>query len=329
MNLINYSIKDFENLFNQIFDGKIHKNDIKDFLLNLNKANLPQNSFIAAINSLKKRMKRINSPLGAIDVCGTGGDKLNTLNISTAVSFVIAGCGVCVAKHGNKAISSNSGSADIFQELGIKIYDEEPIIEKILQEKGLCFLFAPLFHQSLKHVAIARKELGVATIFNFLGPLLNPANTKYQLIGTSNKGSMIKLAKVIAKEQSEHGQDSQVFIVHGYDGMDEITLSDNSCLVRCCNGQISDEENINPQDFGFNKINIKEIIGKDPKYNAQKLIELLQGAKSSYRNIVILNAAYALIAAKKIDKINLAIEMAQDAIDSNRAFSILQSLRQS
>ncbi len=325
--LINYSVEQFQNYFDEIFDDKIAKKDIKDFLLNLNHANLPQSAFIGAVNSLKKRMLPISAPKGAIDVCGTGGDKLNTLNISTAVSFVVAACGICVAKHGNKAISSKSGSADIFQELGIKITDDKKQIEDSLKKNNLCFLFAPLFHSSLKKVGEARKELGVATIFNFLGPLLNPANTKYQIIGTSNKESMTKLANVIAQNQRNLKEDSRVYIIHGFDGMDEITLTDNSYLIRCENGKIFDEEIINPEEFGFKKVKIEDLQGKDPKYNAKKLVDLLNGEKSPYRDIVILNSSYALLACKKASNIIEAIKLSEEAIDSAKSIAILSSLQ--
>ncbi len=327
MELENCTAEQFETFFDKIFEDKIAKNYIKDFLLNLNDINLPQNSFLGAIHSLKKRMTKISAPINALDVCGTGGDKLNTLNISTAVSFIVAGLGVCVAKHGNKAISSRSGSADIFQELDIKICDDKTEIEENLRNKNLCFLFAPLFHNSLKNVAEARKELGVATIFNFLGPLLNPANTRYQLIGTSNRSSMSKIASVISQEQKEQKHNSQVFIVHGFDGMDEITLTDNSYLIRCIDGKIADEEIINPQKLGFNKVKLSDIKGKDPKYNAKKLLELLNGKKSPYRDIAIINSAYALLAAKKVKNITEGLEAASRSIDNGQAFKVLESLK--
>lgn len=326
MDLLNYSADNFENFFDQIFDDKIAKSDIKDFLVRLNDANMPQNAFIGAISSLKKRMTTINAPQGAIDVCGTGGDKLNTLNVSTAVSFVVAGAGVTVAKHGNKAISSKSGSADIFNELGIKISDSKEEIEKTLKAKKLCFLFAPIFHQSLKHVVEARKELAVATIFNFLGPLLNPANTRYQLIGTSNKDSMSKIAAAISHKQQQYKEDCVTYIVHGCDGMDEITITDNSYLIRCENGKIFDEEIINPEELGLTKVALKDIAGQEPKYNARKLVRLLEGEISPYRDIVVLNASYALLAAQKTNDIKKAIKLAKDSIDSKKALKILTSL---
>jgi len=317
---MNLTSKNYEEIFDQIIDLKIDDLEIKKFLLDLNEKNLPENAFIGAVSALRKRMKKISAPQNAIDVCGTGGDKLNTLNISTAVCFVIAAAGVPVAKHGNKAISSNSGSADIFFELGIKISSEISEIEKNLREKNLCFLFAPFFHEALKNVAEIRKSLAIPTIFNFLGPLLNPANTSFQLIGTARKDVM---KKMLAAQQNAQ----KIYIVHGFDGMDEISLCADSYLLRLENGKIFDEEIINPQKFGFKKIELEALKGKDPKHNAQKLITLLQGEKSAYRDIVILNSAFALKLANKVETIEEGVELAKSILDNGMATKILEDLR--
>ena len=319
-NLKTFSPQNFEEIFDQIIELKISDDEIKNFLLALNDANLPTNAFIGAVSSLKKRMRKISAPLNALDVCGTGGDKLNTLNISTAVCFVVAAAGVPVAKHGNKAISSQSGSADIFSELGVKISSDISEIEKNLREKNLCFLFAPFFHEALKNVAQIRKNLAVPTIFNFLGPLLNPANTNSQLIGVSRKDVMRKMLAV-----QEDGK--KIYIVHGQDGMDEISLCSDSYLLRFENGQILEEEIINPEKFGFKKVALEALKGADPKHNAQKLIALLEGEKSAYRDIVILNSAFALQLAGKVVEVGDGIEMAKLMLDSGEAFTVLEKVR--
>src|SRR3989338_103138 len=325
-NLNNFSAQEFEKIFDEILNGKVDEDSVKKFLLDLNCANLPQNSFIGAVSALKKRMKKIAAPEGAIDVCGTGGDKLNTLNISTAVCFVVAAAGVCVAKHGNKAISSKSGSAGIFAELGIKISSDISEIEKNLREKNLCFLFAPFFHESLKNLAAIRKSLGIPTIFNFLGPLLNPANTTRQLIGVSRHDVMRKMAKTLTTYHLTLITSS--YLVHGFDGMDEITLTTNSYLLRLENGKIFDEEIINPEKFGFKKIALEALKGADPKYNAQKLIALLEGEKSAYRDIVVLNSAFALKLAGKVREIGEGIELANLIINKGAALKTLKNLTQ-
>lgn len=323
MPIKNLSSLQFEEIFDQIFDEKINQSSIKDFLLDLNHYDLPLNSLIGAVNSLKKRMKKIQAPDNAIDVCGTGGDKLNTLNISTAVAFVLAGAGITVAKHGNKAVSSKSGSADIFQQLKIEIGSDKETIEKQLNENKLCFLYAPLFHSSLRHVSEIRKSINQPTIFNFLGPLLNPANTKIQLIGTSKKNTMTKIIDVIATLR----KDNKCYVIHGFDGMDEITLTDNSYLLRFEYGKSIPQEIINPEDYGFRKINIKEIQGSNPEENAQKLLLLLNKEKSAYRDIVVLNSAFAIKLANKAENIDVAIEIAQESIDSGKAMEILTKMQ--
>lgn len=323
MPIKNLSSLQFEEIFDQIFDEKINQSSIKDFLLDLNHYDLPLNSLIGAVNSLKKRMKKIQAPDNAIDVCGTGGDKLNTLNISTAVAFVLAGAGITVAKHGNKAVSSKSGSADIFQQLKIEIGSDKETIEKQLNENKLCFLYAPLFHSSLRHVSEIRKSINQPTIFNFLGPLLNPANTKIQLIGTSKKNTMTKIIDVIATLR----KDNKCYVIHGFDGMDEITLTDNSYLLRFEYGKSIPQEIINPEDYGFRKINIKEIQGSNPEENAQKLLLLLNKEKSAYRDIVVLNSAFAIKLANKAENIDVAIEIAQESIDSGKAMKILTKMQ--
>jgi anthranilate phosphoribosyltransferase len=325
VNLKNLSPEDYEKIFDQIIELKISDDEIKNFLLDLNSQNLPTNAFIGAIASLKKRMRHISAPKNSIDVCGTGGDKLNTLNISTAVCFVVAAAGVPVAKHGNKAISSQSGSADIFSELGIKISSDISEIEKNLHEKNLCFLFAPFFHEALKNVAAIRKSLAVPTIFNFLGPLLNPANTQSQLIGVSRKDVMRKMATTLTTCDLRLTTNS--YIVHGFDGMDEISLCSNSYLLRIEHGKIFDEEIIDPEKFGFKKVALETLRGADPKHNAEKLLALLDGEKSAYRDIVILNSAFALQLAGKVKKIETGVELAKSMIDEGMAKKVLENLR--
>lgn len=321
-------MQDYETLFNDIIDQKIDAQQTSQILLELNQKPYPKEAFIGATSALKKRMIKINAPSGAIDVCGTGGDKLNTLNVSTAVCFVVAGAGVPVAKHGNKAVSSLSGSADIFSELGIKLSNDPQELEKSLQDNNLCFLFAPFFHQSLKNLAAIRKDFAAKynapTIFNFLGPLLNPANTQSQLIGTSRKNTMRNMLDVASNSGDES---HRTYIVHGFDGMDEITLCDDSYILRYENGKYYEEEIINPEKFGLDKVSIDEIKGEDIQYNANKLQNLLEGEKSAYRDIVILNAAYAFKVAGKVNTIEEGLDLAKNSLDQGLALNTLNSLR--
>ena len=228
MGLAKYSIQQFENIFDQIFDNKIDNDSIKDFLLEINSHNLPINSLFGAVNSLKRRMIKIPNHQDSLDVCGTGGDKLKTLNISTAVAIILACGGVKIAKHGNRAVSSASGSADIFAHLGIAFDDNLENIDNNLRQHNLSFLFAPFFHPALKNVAEIRKSINQPTIFNYIGPLLNPTNPQQQIIGTSRHDIMYKIAEVLIKNNPA----GSFYIVHGFDGMDEITISDNSYLLK-------------------------------------------------------------------------------------------------
>lgn len=316
----------FEQIFADLVDGKTPHDEAKKILLQMNEDGFTADMFTAAVKTLKSRMKTINLGFDAIDVCGTGGDKLGSLNVSTAVCFILAGCGVTVAKHGNKAISSNSGSADIFSELGIENSDNEAKITHNLQQHKLAFLFAPLFHKSLKNIAALRMEIAteynVPTIFNYLGPLLNPTNTKKQLIGVSDHKIMKQMAVALSRQKN-----ITAYLVHGFDGMDELTICDNSYLIKVENGQVLNEQIIDPEDYGFTKSSIDQIKGESPKYNSEKLVLLLKGEKSAYRDIVLLNTAFALQLAGRVTNIEEGFALASSAVDDGKAKDVLLSLR--
>jgi anthranilate phosphoribosyltransferase len=319
-----FSASSYRQIFDDIVDGKLSDEKIKEFLLSLNQFGFSSQAFSGAIQSFKSRCTKIIAPKNAIDVCGTGGDKLNTLNISTAVAFVVAGCGIAVAKHGNRAASSKSGSADVLAELGVNIMAEKSEIENSLKQNNLCFMFAPLYHSAFKNIAKIRSELAVPTIFNFLGPLLNPADAELQLIGTSKQETILPMLMALQEAGSK-----RVFMVHGLDGMDEATICDNFLLVKLEDGKRSEPEVINPEDFGIRKVAIEQIKGGDAKYNAAKIIALLDGEKSAYLDIVMLNAALALMVAKpEIKNIAEGIEEARAAVASGKAKEVLQKLQQ-
>ena len=322
MSLEKYSAQQFENIFDQIFEKKINDNSIKNFLLELNSQNLPINSFFGAINSLKKRMIKIPQHQDALDVCGTGGDKLKTLNISTAVAFVLACSGIKIAKHGNRAVSSASGSADIFTHLGIAFDDNIKNIDNNLRDYNLSFLFAPYFHPILKNVAEIRKSINEPTIFNYIGPLLNPVNPQQQIIGTSNKNIMHKIAKVLLKNNPQ----GSFYVVHGFDGMDEITISDNSYLLKISQQKIHEIEIINPENYGIQKCSIDAIIGGNAEYNSQKMLELFAGKTSKYLDIVALNCAFALQLINKFENINDGIIFSQELLKSGKVLEFLNKI---
>lgn len=320
------TIDNFEANFADLVDGKIKGDQAIEFLLQVNKGGYSKEVFAAAIKTLKARMKKVNVDDKVIDICGTGGDKLGTLNVSTASCFVLAACGVKIAKHGNKAISSSSGSADIFNQLGVVVNDNEDDILASIKNHNLSFLFAPLFHASLKNIAELRmriaKEYGQVTIFNYLGPLLNPANTKKQLIGVSRKDVMQPMAHALAQDP-----EITAYIVHGFDGMDEITICDKSYLVEVRDGMVLPEQVIDPADYGFAICDLSQIKGRDPQYNCQKLLSLLSGEQSAYGDIVTLNCAFALKLAGKVQNIPDGIKIANAAIVNGSALDLLNGMR--
>ena len=323
MTLEKYSAQQFENFFDQIFDNKIENDSIKDFLLEINSYNLPINSLFGAVNSLKKRMIKIPHHQDALDVCGTGGDKLKTLNISTAVAIILACAGIKIAKHGNRAVSSASGSADIFTHLGIAFDNNLKNIDNNLRQHNLSFLFAPFFHPALKNVAEIRKSINEPTIFNYIGPLLNPTNPQKQIIGTSRKDVMHKIAEVLLKNNPA----GSFYIVHGFDGMDEITISDDSYLLKISHQKINEMEIINPENYGINKCKIDEIIGGNPEYNSQKMLELFAGKTSKYLDIVVLNCAFALQLINKFQNINDGIIFSRNLIKSGKVAEFLTAIK--
>lgn len=323
MSLDKYSAQQFENIFDQIFENKINSESIQDFLLELNLKNLPINSFFGAVNSLKKRMIKIPNHQDALDVCGTGGDKLKTLNISTAVAIILACGGIKIAKHGNRAISSASGSADIFTHLEIAFDNNLENIDNNLRKHNLSFLFAPFFHPALKNVAEIRKSIGKPTIFNYIGPLLNPTNPQKQIIGTSRQDVMEKIAEVLLKNNPA----GLFYIVHGFDGMDEITISDDSYLLKISHQKINEMEIINPENYGINKCKIDEIIGGNPEYNSQKMLELFSGKTSKYLDIVVLNCAFALQLIDKFPNINDGIIFSRELLESGEVLKFLSRIK--
>lgn len=312
--------------FSLIADGKVDNEEIKEFLLLINEKGITEELLYGAAKSLNERSIKLKAPEGAIDVCGTGGDNSNSLNISTTVAIVLASMGIPVAKHGNKAVSSQSGSADIFSELGINLDKSKEEVEQSLDENNLAFIFAPLYHPAFKHIMPARKELGVRTIFNFLGPLLNPAQVKKQLIGCSDK----KMAKIMARVC--YLMEKHVWVVVGEDGMDEMSISANTFIYKTDKDGNVVEEIFNPEEHDIKKRPISLIAGKDPKYNAEKLIKLLKGEigdekMQAYHDIVCLNSAAALIIAGKSKTFQESIDVVSGHIKSEKVLKFLRDVQ--
>lgn len=256
----------------------------------------------------------------AIDTCGTGGDGGRTFNISTAVAIIAAAGGVKVAKHGNRAVSGRSGSADVLTELGINIDLDPGMAAKCIDEKGMAFLFAQKYHSAMKNVAGVRKELGIRTIFNILGPLSNPASVKGQFLGVYNKNLTNTLAEVLLRLGCEKG-----LVVHGEDGLDEITTTGMTFASEVKNGKVSDYV-IDPREFGIKIADAKDIKGGTAKENADMIMNILRGQKGSKRDIVVINSAAALYIGNACSNIREGIALAEDIIDSGKAYDKINEL---
>jgi anthranilate phosphoribosyltransferase len=255
-----------------------------------------------------------------IDTCGTGGDVSGSFNISTAAAFVVAGCGLRVAKHGNRSVSSHCGSADVMEALGVKIELAPEQIAFCIDEVGIGFLHAPLLHEAMKHVAPVRKQLGVRTIFNMLGPLTNPAGAKAQVIGVYAP----HLTEMFAHTLNSLGS-LRALVVHGCDGLDEITITGKSRITELKNREVK-TYTIEPEDFGLVRATLDEIKGGDVKHNAEIVVSVLSGEKNARRDIVLLNAAAALVVGNRANDLQEGIHLAAEAIDSGAALAKLQRL---
>ncbi len=273
-----------------------------------------------AAMAMRARMDALAGFSDSIDVCGTGGDGTGMLNVSTAVTLVVAGCGLKVAKHGNKSVSSRSGSADVLTALGVNIQAEKAAAEKALRDAGVCFLFAPLYHKAMRHVAPVRQELAMRTIFNLLGPLANPAKPDYQLMGVYDRSLLLPMAEVLCALGSK-----AAWVVHGSDGADELTLTGPSHVAALNGGKIR-TFTVNPQDAGLTPCTPEALEGGSPQYNAKELSLLLSGKASAYRDIVLLNASAALVVAGKAKDLLEGVGVAARSIDEGRAKAALASL---
>ncbi len=273
-----------------------------------------------AVRAMRNRMTAITAPEGAIDVCGTGGDGAGTLNVSSAVTFVIAGCGVPVAKHGNRALSSRTGGADVLTALGVDVDAPIERLSDILLAAGCVFLFAPRHHPSMRHAAGPRVELGTRTIFNLLGPLANPARVKRQLTGVFSPEWTLPMAETLAALGHR-----AAWIVHGL-GLDELTVAGENHVTALRDGAI-DSFTVTPEDADLPRAPIAAIKGGDAAFNASALQGLLQGGRGAYRDTVLLNAAAALIVAGRVGDLREGVTLADRSITSGAALEALEILR--
>lgn len=299
--------------FDYMMSGDATGPQIGAFLMGLRIRGETIDEITGAAEVMRAKAQKINAPIAAVDTCGTGGDGAHTYNISTACAIVLAACGVSVAKHGNRAISSKSGSADVLEVLGINIEAELDVVEKCINTLGIGFMMATRHHSAMRHVGPARTAMGIRTIFNLLGPLSNPAGTKHQVIGVFDKKWTEPLAQVLGKLGSEH-----VWVVHGCDGLDELSISGPSFVSEYKDGAVKSFE-VSPEDAGLPPYDISEIKGGDADYNAHALQAVLAGEKNAYRDIVLLNTAAALLVGGKATDLKQGAKIAAQAIDSGKA----------
>jgi anthranilate phosphoribosyltransferase len=274
---------------------------------------------LASVMRVKATPVKISGP--AIDIVGTGGDGSGSFNISTAAAFVAAGAGLKVAKHGNRAATSQCGSADVLEALGVKIDLGPEGVAECIEKAGIGFMFAPVFHPAMKHAAPVRREIGIRTVFNILGPLTNPASVEHMVLGVPSEELGKKIAAVLYRLGTKHS-----LVVHGKDGLDEISISGKSLIWDVTKEKLSPSYEVSPKSFGFDKADVGEIKGGTPKENAEALLNILDRKKSALRNIVVMNAAAALIAGNVTADMKKAARLAEEAIDSSRAKEKLNRL---
>ncbi|MCR9156076.1 MAG: anthranilate phosphoribosyltransferase [Rhodobacteraceae bacterium] len=309
-----------EQAFELLFDGEATQAQMGGLLMALRARGEAVSEYAAAAAVMRAKCTAVKAPEGAMDIVGTGGDGMGTLNISTATAFVVAGAGVPVAKHGNRNLSSKSGAADALTEMGINVMVGPDVVERAIAEVGIGFMMAPMHHPAMKHVMPVRQELGSKTIFNILGPLTNPAGVKRQLTGAFAIDLIFPMAETLKELGSE-----KAWLVHGGDGTDEISISAPTQVAVLEDGKIRGRE-VHPEDAGLPVHPFREILGGTPAENAQAFRDLLDGAKSAYRDAVLLNAAAALVVADKVSDLKSGAEMAAESIDSGAAKARVEAL---
>jgi len=310
-----------EAAFTILFEGDATPAQIGGLLMTLRTRGETVDEYSAAAAVMRAKCNKVRAPEGAMDIVGTGGDGKHTLNISTATAFVVAGAGVPVAKHGNRNLSSKSGTADVQSQMGINVMVGPDVVEKALAEAGICFMMAPMHHPAMAHVGPVRAELGTRTMFNILGPLTNPAGVKRQLTGTFTRDLIRPMAEVLGQLGSE-----RAWLVHGSDGTDELTITGVSWVAALEeDGSVRDVE-IHPEDFGLPQHPFEDIVGGSPEDNARAFRALLEGAQNAYRDAVLLNSSAALTIAGKAAELREGVEMARTSIDSGAAKDKLEAM---
>ncbi len=317
----NLSFEESKSLFNELMEGKYDENSIIEILDSFIKKGETKDELAGGIFVLREKAAKVRTDQNTIDTCGTGGDGQNSLNISTAAAIVLASMGVKVAKHGNKAVSSNCGSADVLEALKININLKPEEVEASIKKFNFAFMFAPNYHSAMKHVGPARKKIGKKTIFNLIGPLSNPAQVKRQVVGVFDKKWMKPFAEALKENNVNHA-----LIVHSEDGMDEISPFAKTNVVELKDSQIK-EYIIDPKTLGIVSVNKENIKGKNAKYNSEKIIEIFKGQESEFSQSVALNVAAGLIVSGKETDFKLAFEKATRHLNSGNVFQHLVKIQ--
>ena len=318
-----YSQADIKQAFTEIMSGEVSPTQIAAFLIGLKMRGEAPSDIAAGASILREMATKITAPEGAIDIVGTGGDGIGTDNISTATAFVVAGCGVTVAKHGNRAVSSKSGAADVLTCLGVNLDCDFGYLEQALNEANVCFLMAPRHHAAMRHVGPVRAELGTRTIFNLLGPLSNPALVDRIMVGVYDRQWLTPFAHALHELGTKHA-----WIVHGSDGLDEITTTGRSYITSLKEGEITSFE-LNPEDYGLPLVSIDELKGGTGDENAASLRAVLGStseASSAYRDVVLLNAACALVAGGHEHDVAAGLARARSSLETGAALTALDKL---
>ncbi|WP_322517064.1 anthranilate phosphoribosyltransferase [Rhodopseudomonas palustris] len=308
------------NAFDAMMSGDATPSQMGALLMGLRVRGETVDEITGAVTTMRAKMLTVAAPPDAVDVVGTGGDGSGSVNVSTCTSFVVAGCGVPVAKHGNRALSSKSGAADVLNALGVKIDITPDHVGRCVAEAGIGFMFAPTHHPAMKNVGPTRVELATRTIFNLLGPLSNPAGVKRQMIGVFSRQWVQPLAQVLKNLGSE-----SIWVVHGSDGLDEITLSGPTAVAELKNGEIKTFE-VSPEDAGLPRAPADALKGGDAEANAVALRAVLEGMPGPYRDVALLNAAATLIVAGKAKDLKEGVALGAQSIDSGAAEARLKKL---
>ena len=308
------------NAFDRMMSGEATPSQMGGLLMALRVRGETVEEITGAVTTMRAKMLAVKAPPGAVDVVGTGGDASGSFNISTCAAFIVAGTDVPVAKHGNRALSSKSGAADVLQALGVRIELDASQVGTCIRDAGIGFMFAPTHHPAMKNVGPTRVELGTRTIFNLLGPLSNPAGVRRQMIGTFSKHWVEPMAQVLKNLGSE-----SIWVVHGSDGLDELTTAGPTSVAALENGKIRTFE-VTPEDAGLPRTKPEDLRGGDAEHNAKALLEVLKGKRSALRNVAILNAAAALIVAGKAKDLKQGAALATKSIESGEAEGRLDRL---